>query len=210
MRWLFRWAFRLFLVAMVLGLGLLLAKDRLAQELCEHFAREATGLEVRVGRARLALFHPTLTLEAVRVSNPAEFGGSAIFEFGEIHAEYDRSALAWWTLHCRLLRVQLETLTLIRNPAGATNLDVLLARWQHRAAAMEPWGWRFGGIDALNVTVNRVQRITLVPPGPAVPSDVNLRDRVYLNLRTGSDLVRALTDVARRSGLPPWAGPATP
>ena len=70
-KFVFRWAFRLVLLAMVLAIGLLLLKDNIARNLTEDRIRRDTGFDTRIGKLEFSLFSPRVSLENVVMVVPA-------------------------------------------------------------------------------------------------------------------------------------------
>lgn len=201
-----RWLFRLLVLAILLAVALLLLKDVLLEEYLEARLRRATGLEVRIDRLEAGLLHPVLTLEGVRVYNPAEFGGAPCLEAAEVHLEYRRVPLARGTLQLALLRLRITELLLVEDARGALNLPAVAARIAATTRANGGPDLAFGGIDTLNLTVERIRRQTLRDPTRQAAIQPPVRGMVLQNLRTGPDLARALTDLAWRSGAGPILG----
>ena len=210
MKFIVRWLFRLLILGIVLAIALVLLKDVLLEEYLEARFRRATGVEVQLGRVESALFSPVLTLEAVRLYNPPEFGGAPFLEASEIHLEYDRAALLRGTLALRLLRVSLGELVVVEDGQGRQNLRALFARLSAPAPGTGVAPVDFGGIGTLNLTVDRVRRQNLRDPARNAVFQPPIRGVVLQNLRTGPDLARALTGLALRSGMGPILGLVVP
>ena len=64
-KFVFRWAFRLVLLAVVLAIGLLLLKDKIARNLVEERIRKDTGFEAKLGKLEFSLFSPRVTVEVM-------------------------------------------------------------------------------------------------------------------------------------------------
>ncbi len=214
MRFIVRWLFRLLLLALVLALGLLLAKDILARELIASRLRAATGLETRLDRCDLGLLAPTLTLEHLRFYNPSAFGGAPFLDLAELHLEYDRAALAEGRLHLTLLRLDVAELTQVDGPDGRSNLQAILAALSSRP----PGGSRlqFAGLDTLNLSFGTFKHYALTDPGRAQIVDLKIRNAVFTNLRTSNDFAPVVALLDRRFRLagvsPPFRlpGPTRP
>lgn len=208
-RFLVRWCFRLLVLALLLALALVLLKDVLIEEYLETRFRRATGLELEIGRLEVALFSPVLHAENVRLYNPPEFGGAPALIAAEVHLEYDRAALWRGTLHLPLLRLHLAELVVVEDGRGGQNLSALAARWTALRHAEAP-PLRFGGIDTLNLTVERVRRVNLRDPARNVSLDPALRGQIWQGLRSPAELQRVWTEVAARPALKTVLGSAPP
>lgn len=200
MRFLFRWAFRLLVLAILLGVAALLLKDALLEEWVEQRLEAATGWEVRADRAEVGLLEPAITLEGLRLYNPAAFGGGPLVVMRELHLEYDRGALARGALRLRLLRLEVESLTLVQDLEGRWNLQVL-AEEMDRRAAEEERRLRFEGIDVLNLSFGEVRWYSMANPREVHEWRVGLQDEVFRSLRQPSDFLRLAGDLAVRLGL---------
>ena len=199
MRFIVRWLFRLLLLAIVLAIGLILAKDLLARELIASRLRAATGLETRLDRCDLGLLAPTLTLEHLRFYNPPAFGGAPFLDLAELHLEYDRAALAEGRLHLTLLRLDVAELTQVDGPDGGSNLQDIIAALSSRP----PGGSRlqFAGIDTLNLSFGTFKRHALATPERARVVDLKIHNAVFTNLRTARDFAPIVAQLALRFGL---------
>lgn len=200
MRFLFRWAFRLLVLAILLGVAALLLKDILAEEWIERRLEADTGLEVRVDRAEVGLLEPAVTLEGLRLYNPAAFGGGPLVVVRELHVEYDRSALVRGVLRLGLLRLEVQSLTLVQNEDGRWNLEVLAAETDRRASSAER-RLQFGGIDVLNLSFERLRWYSMADPRDIHEWRVGLHDEVFRSLRQPADLLRVAGELAVRLGV---------
>ncbi len=205
-KFVFRWAFRLLLLALVLGIGLLLLKDNIARNLAEDRVRKQTGFDTRIGKLEFSLFTPRLRAENVVLYNPVEYGGSVFLDIPELNIEYDRSRLALGKLHLSLLRLNLREFHIVEGQQGRTNLLELL-----RNAAPEMVGaatgsgfsgYVFDGIDTLNLSVGTVRYTNMRLPKRNQVARLEMRDDLTHNLRTEQDLTAILFKVLLRAGIP--------
>lgn len=190
MRRLFRWAFRGFLLLIVLVVALLLSLDSIARAVAERRIRAETGLEARIGSLSLGLLSPTLTMENLRIYNSPEFGGSPLLEVGEFHLEYDRQELWAGRLRCRLVRVDLRELNLVVSQPGRINLALpvggsppLPSRLPRKIA-----GLRFLGIDTLNLSLGRITALRMRDPKTVRELNARLRHRILTGIVSEEDL----------------------
>ena len=118
----FKWLFRLFLLAVVLVVILLLSCNSILRLYLEHQIRAQTGMDAEIGKFSLGLTEPTMTIQNFKLYNPPDFGGTPFLDIPEIHAEYDLPALAKHQFHVTLLRFNLGELDIVKNEAGQTNI----------------------------------------------------------------------------------------
>lgn len=209
MKFLVRWCFRLLVLALLLALALVLLKDLLLEEYLETQCRRATGLELEIGRLEVALLAPTVRAENVRLYHPAAFGGAPAVTAAEVFVEYDRAALWRGTLHLPLLRLHVEELTVVEDGRGGQSLPLLTAPGAAQAP-VEPPALDFGGIDTLNLTLERLRRVNLRDPARNLTLDPAWRGQVWQGLRTWTDVQRVWAGLTSRPPFRVVLTPATP
>jgi uncharacterized protein YhdP len=207
MKFVFRWAFRLLVLALVLAVGLLLLKDLILREWVQYQARAATGLDVRIGGLSLSLFQPIFSLKDLTVFNPAEFGGGPLISLPEVHVEYDRGRLASRHLRLRLLRVSVSEMSVVQDAAGRSNLDAIGASLRARTNQTGGSGLAFDGIDTLNLSLGMVRYLNLGAPERNRTYDLRIRNEVLTNLRTQSDVYLAFARLAFKATMGGTAPP---
>src|SRR5271155_5728944 len=122
MKWIFKWLFRLFLLAIVLVVIFLLSLNSILRVLVEHNIRAQTGMDAEIGQFSLGFVGPTVEIRDLKIYNPPNFGGTLFLDIPEIHAEFDPAALARREIHVTLLRFNLGELDIVKNQAGQTNI----------------------------------------------------------------------------------------
>ena len=201
MRFLFRWLFRLLVVGLVLSIGVVLLKDLLLKELLVSHIERETGLETRIGRLEVGILSPRFTVENLRLYNPPEFGGSVFLHVAECHVEYDRLALLQRRVHFRLFRLNLAEASVVEDVAGRTNLESIHRRLRRKEASEPRSDFEFAGLDMLNLSLGRLNRLNLAAPGRIQTMNLGVRNEIYTNLRTEKDVLHALGRLALRVGL---------
>lgn len=196
MKRLFRWLFRLLILAIVLSVALVLLKDTLLKALAEWQIRRATGLSVTIEKLEAGLFAPTLRMEGFKLYNPPELGGTLLLDIPEVSSEYDAGAALGGKLHLKLLRVRLSELHIVKGRAAQTNLSGLFApgtpkpAGEPRPAAAAKLPVEFGGIDRLYLSLGTVKYTDLQQPANNWQRTLNWQDRQWTNsLKTPGDLV---------------------
>src|SRR5262245_38548014 len=183
MKFLIRWAIRLFIIFIVLLVALVLLKDTLLKALAEYRLRSQTGLDVKIGRFEVGLSSPRLTVEDFTLYNSPEFGGSPLVQIPEVHVECDPGALAFGKLHLKLLRLNLNEINIVESKDGRTNITVLLERLREKhdrrsSGTSTAGGVAFQGIDTLNLTAGTVKYSSLRRANKNLEFEVGLRNEV--------------------------------
>jgi len=211
-KFVFRWAFRLLLLAVVLAIGAVLLKDEIARNLTEERIRRETGFEAKIGKLEFSLFSPRVMLENVVMYNPADFGGSVFLNVPDLYFEYDRKQLALGKLHLKFLRLTMTEFHIVENQQGRTNLiDVL-----HKAApellgapSSSDDRYTFAGIGTLNLSLDQVRYSNLRVPKRSQEVKLGLKNDLTHNVRTEQDVAAILFKVLLRAGITVYsdAGP---
>jgi hypothetical protein len=205
MRFLFRWAFRLFLVVVVVCVALVLLKDSLVKSYTESRLHTETGMEVRIGRCETGLTSPTLTLEDVRIYNPSDLGGSAFLKVPEIHLEWHIPALALRKLHLKLARVHISEINMVSDMQGRTDTLPLISEWEKvtvaKGAAPRPLGLEFVGIDLLNLTLGKIRYSSVKQPNKVSEVQLGLTNEIVKGIKTMTDLNDAVLSALLRKGV---------
>ncbi|MBI2926374.1 MAG: AsmA family protein [Verrucomicrobia bacterium] len=204
MKFVFRWAFRAFVVLLVLVIGLVLLKDDIARSLLESRIHAETGLEAKIGRFEIGLFTPTLTVENFKLYNPPDFGGAPFVDLPELHLEYDRNAALEGRLRLKLLRVHLAEVSVVESKDGRRNIYALQQDVEKRHKARGPReapSLEFAGIDTLNFTIGKVRLTNLKQPGKDTELDIGLKNQVVNNVKSGKDLTGALLNALLAKGV---------
>jgi hypothetical protein len=201
-RFIFRWAFRLLLLAIVLVAALVLLKDTLARNYAEAQIRRETGFDAKIGRLEFSLFEPTLTIENFVLYNPADFGGSPCLEMPELHIEYNRDELAFRRFHIKLLRLNIRELNIVLDRQGRTNIVELLRKAAgDEASSRRTNEYTFTGADMLNLSVGTIRYTNLRFPARNQEIHLGLRNETVPNVRSQDDLAGILFKVLLRAGV---------
>ena len=208
MKWVVKWLFRLFLLAVVLVVILLLSLNPILRTVMEHRIRAQTGMDAEIGKVSIGLVAPTVEIQNLRIFNPTNFGGTPFLSIPEIHVEYDRAALSRHEIHITLLRFNLGELDIVKNEAGQTNLFVLGANLPTKALKggsgaarlKQPTGYDFKGIDVLNVSIGKARFIDLQNQRNNLEQDIGLDNLVINNVKSKADVAGLFALVALRGG----------
>lgn len=213
MKTIFKWLFRLCLAVVMLVIVavvvFLLSYNSLLRGALERQIHKQTGMDAEIGRLDVGLISPTVEIKNFTIHNSPKFGGAPFLDIREIHAEYDRPALlSRHEVHITLLRLNLGELDIVKNEAGRTNVFLPAAKWQSTnspaagslADFQRQSGFKFTGIDVLNVSVGKLKYLDLKDPRNNREQNVDLEDCVVKNVKTPTDLAGLAVLIALRSG----------
>jgi hypothetical protein len=218
-KFVFKWVFRLCLLAVLL-VGLFVAflvwgLDPLLRVVVEHNLRANTGMDAELGQFHLGLVEPVVTLRDLRLYNGPEYGGAPFLNIPELHVEYDREALRRGQIHVTLMRFNLSELDIVKNEAGQTNLFALAllpaAKTGSVGGSANPaanpsqellhrTGLKFDQIDLLNVSVGRFKYLDLKNPRNNREQVIGLDSLPVHHVKSMADLTGLMVMVALRSG----------
>ena len=203
-KWIFKWLFRLALLAVLLVVGFLLSLDSILRISIEHNIRAQTGMDAEIGRVEVGWTEPTFEIQDLKIYNPPSFGGTPFLDVPEIHIEYDRMALLRSELHLTLLRLNLAELDIVRNRDGNINVFSLGQPPKKNSGIVVPsfkkeTGYDFEGIDALNVSFNKVKYIDLQNSRNNREDTVGLQNCVVPDVKSARDLAGLAVIIDLRS-----------
>jgi uncharacterized protein involved in outer membrane biogenesis len=207
MKWLFKWIFRLFLLAVVLVVILLLSFNTIIRLYLQHQIRAQTGMDAEIGKFSLRLTEPEMTIQNFKLFNPPAFGGTPFLDIPEIHVEYDPLALKNHQLHVTLMRFNLGELDIVKNDAGQTNIfsiagsvSVKNSGARSKAEFTKKTGLEFTGIDVLNVSVGTLKFIDLKDQNQSRTQKIGLDNCVIKNVKAPTDLAGLAVLIGLRGG----------
>ena len=207
-KFIFKWALRLFFLAVVLIVLFLLSYNSILRVVIEHNIRVQTGMDAEIGKFSLGLVSPTAEIQNFKIYNPPDFGGTPFLDIPEIHVEYDRAALAEGKIHVTLLRFNLGELDIVKNQAGQTNIFSLGLSVPPKKSSggnvaanfKKQTGYDFKGIDVLNVSVGKLKYIDLKNPQNNREQTVGIENCVMKNVKSPADLAGLGLLIGLRSG----------
>ncbi len=211
MKWLFKWFLRVAIFAVVLVAVLYVTKDPVLRVVAEKRIRSQTGMEAQIGKFSTGRngTSTTVTLENLKLYNPAEFGGGPFLDVPELHLEFDTVAFAQRKLHLTVARLNLAELDLVKNTAGQTNLFALQKRLLGGGAA-GLGGFEFQGIDLLTLSLGRAKLLDLQNAKNNREIPVDLHSQVFTNVKSDADVEGILFMLWLRSGTGSAAPPTSP
>ena len=210
-RFFIRWAFRLFVLAIVLVVVFVLSFDSIMRVFMEHRIRAQTGMDAEIGRVSIGLLEPRVEILDLKLYNPPDFGGTPFLSVPEIHVEYDRAALATSKLHLTLVRFNLGELDIVKNQTGQTNLfGLVLGSPLQKSTGPGPspavaelqrqTGLTFQAVDYLNVSIGTFKYIDLKDSRHNRTQKIGIDNYVMKNVKGPADLAGLAFLIALRSG----------
>ncbi len=206
-RWLFKWAFRIGIVAAVLVVLFVAFKDSVWTMIVERRIRSETGMQARIGKLSTGLFSPVVTIENLKLYNTAEFGGTLFVDIPELHLEVEPLSLAQQRLRLKLVRFNLAAVNIVRNEAGKTNIIAMLEHEQSKASKRSKRsttnllnGLEFDGIDVLNLSVGKARYVDLKDQRNNLEIAISMENQVFKNVKTEGDAYAILFMLWLRSG----------
>ncbi len=205
MKFLLKWAFRLFLLLLVLLAILALSFDAIVTSIAESKLRKQTGLEVRLEKLELRPWSGRGRAEKLIIYNPAEFGGGPMVSIPELFVELDVALLLERKWHLRVLRFNLGELNIVINKEGQSNLDgarrtVAKARRGERIAPTNA-PMEFIGLDMLNLTLGKGSVIDWRFSSTPTPFNLGIRNEVVQDIKSMRDMDEKLQPTIKRARL---------
>jgi hypothetical protein len=195
-KFIFKWLFRLFILAVVLAVIFFLSLNSILRVVIEHNIRAQTGMDAEIGKFSLRFAGPTVEIKDLKIYNPPSFGGTLFLDIPEIHAEFDRAALLRQEFHLTLLRFNLGEFDIVKNEAGQTNIFslgiALPAKNSGGGKAVvnfkKQTGYDFKGIDALTVWIGTAKYIDLKDQRNNRTQIIGIEDCPIRNVKSQTDL----------------------
>ena len=197
MKRLLKWTRRLALVLAVLAVLGLISKDFFLRIVAERRLHSRTGMEARIGSFSTSVFASAVTIRDLKLYNTADFGGTLFLDVSELRLEFDPAALARGELRITLMRLNVAEIDVVRNETGQTNVFSISKRVRAGGAVAggSPRflkGFRFTGIDVLDLTLGKTRYIDLADARNNHECRVNLRNQIFKNVRSDSDFYNVL------------------
>lgn len=146
------------LLAAVLLLGLIVAKDAIARLAITSGVRAATGLPLSIHRLTVGVFRPRIEVGGLELFNPPGFPESRMLAVPQLSMDYDPTALLRGHVHLRELRLEVQEFLVVKNAQGQLNLDAVRVVQNQKATghAVAPAPRSTLQIDVLDLAIGRV------------------------------------------------------
>src|SRR2546423_6927138 len=200
-KFIFRWAFRLLILAIVLVVALILLKDQILKNVAESQIRKSTGMDVKIGALHVSLTQPVFNLENFVLYNTAEFGGGTFLDIPDLHLEFYPDARKR-ELRFKLVRMNVRELNIVENLRGHTNIASIAGALEKlqtdRTNSNEAI---FKGIGTLNLSVGKIRYINMRMPKRSQEMNLALQNEIVQNVRSWDDMAGILFKVLLRAGI---------
>jgi hypothetical protein len=206
MKWLFRLAFRLLILLIVLVVAGVLLLNPIAKEITEYRIKRETGMDVKIAKLEVGILNPGVTIENLVLYNSAEFGGAPFIDLPELRVEYDRGNFFSHKNHYKLIRINLAQLNVVENKKGRTNFETLKELFPEDesgtgATNKTSHGLRVGRIDTLNLTLGKATFMSMSQPRQVDELRMNVHNQVVTNVTPDQDISSVLLAVLIRNGM---------
>src|SRR5688500_14451467 len=154
-KFIFRWAFRFLILAIVVVVALILLKDTILKNVAESQIRKSTGMDVKIGAMHVGMTRPVFNVENFVLYNTAEFGGGIFLDVPDLYLEMLPGARKG-ELRFKLVRMNVRELNIGESLQGRTNItSVAGALDRLQASRTNSNEAVFKGIDTLNLSVGK-------------------------------------------------------
>lgn len=208
-KFIFRWAFRFLILAIVLVVALILLKDQILRSVTETQIRKSTGMDVKIGALHVSLTEPRFNLENFVLYNTAEFGGGTFVDIPDLHLEFYPDA-SKRELRFKLVRMNVRELNIVESLQGHTNIgNIAGALGAFEAGRTNSRTAVFKGIDTLNLSIGKVRYINMRMPKRNQEISLGLQNEIVQNVRTWDDMAGILFKLLLRAGISIYFDPPT-
>jgi len=170
----------------VVVFGVVLESNQLTRLVVTIGATNIVGAPVHIGSASLDKTTYKLHIKGFKVYNPKGFADEILADIPEIYVEYGEGALAAHELHLKTLKLNLKTLTVIKDKSGKYNVDELRITKDVEQISML--------IDTLILTADEViyKDFTKGKKPLIREFKVGIKNKTYKNITTAEELGRKI------------------
>jgi hypothetical protein len=193
MRFLFRWAFRLLILLLVVAIGLFLTKDALAKWWIVSEFREQR-MDAKIGQLEIGFpLNSTVSASDITIYNLPEYGGSPMLKIDDLFIDCDFSELMnvrrKLKPHFRQVRIGITEFNLVETKGGERNLisvpDAVAKSSAQLALDESPLYFTIGN---LNFTWERLKFTNLADAGKSRDVNINIEGYTVQDVEKLSDL----------------------
>ena len=193
MRFLFRWAYRLLILLIVLAIGLFLTKDALAKWWIVSEFREQ-GMDAKIAQLEIGFpLNSTVSASDITIYNLPEYGGSPMLKIDDLFIDCDFSELMnvrrKLKPHFRQVRIGITEFNLVETKGGSRNLisvpDAVAKSSAQLALDESPLYFTIGN---LNFSWERLKFTHLSDAGKSRDVNINIEGYTVQDVEKLSDL----------------------
>ena len=193
MRFLFRWAFRLLILLLVVAIGLFLTKDALAKWWIVSEFREQ-GMDAKIGQLEIGFpLNSTVSATDITIYNLPKYGGAPMLKIDDLFIDCDFSELMnvrrKLKPHFRQVRIGITEFNLVETTGGSRNLisvpDAVAESSAHLALDESPLYFTIGN---LNFSWERLKFTNLADAGKSRDVNINIDGYTVQDVEKLSDL----------------------
>lgn len=173
--------------------------------------QSSTGARVEIQKVNVGVLRANASITGLTIFNKAEFGAGLFLEVKEFYTEYDRKLARNGSLRLKVLRLDIQTLVLVRNLDDQWNLPGIpqLAKLHRAGKSNEipdrgiPFpklaGKIFEGADVVDLSFNEIKIIDLGAEGKTATVAVGLKNLRLENVNSPDDLRKKILPTLEKS-----------
>jgi hypothetical protein len=192
-------------VLVLAGAGFLFL-DEIFRRVAEYQIRSQTGMDAHVGKVKIGLATPTITIQDLVLKNNARFGGGAFLVIKEIRLEYDLNSVKKGKLRLPLLEVNVAEVDQVFDEKGASNLDEIGKKELEAIAKLNKKSQKNGGdinldgVDRLVLTLGKGRTIYLNHPELNQEVNFGVDKEVFSQVNSENDVATLMVYLALKEG----------
>ncbi len=184
-------------LAVVIVVGLSVAKNGLTQAILTSAVSKAAHVPVRIGGVNLSFLSASIRIKNLQLSNPAGFPERLMVDVPQIFIDFDPGALFKGRAHFEEVKLDLKELIVIKNKEGKTNVESVKPSKQEKRESDQKAKSAGGGkatklhIDKLSLSIGRVVYRDYSLGGKPTEEifDVNIKDREFRDIEDPAQVV---------------------
>jgi hypothetical protein len=158
----------------------------------EKQIRDALGADAEIGGMSFSVLEPKVTFTNFKLYSTADFGGTLFLDMPDLHIEYDRAALRRHEIHITFMRLSVNELDVVKNEEGTTNIfstaKIIAPAKSGGGRSFAPFnGYRFTGIDSLNVSIGTAKFIDLKNQLHNRTLPLGIQNQMIANVKSPAD-----------------------
>jgi uncharacterized protein involved in outer membrane biogenesis len=144
-------------VLIVLFAIIFIGRNQIAKLAVTKSVQKSLGLDMDIGKMDINLLKTKLGVNNVKVMNPPGFADPLMFDMPEMFVDYNLRNILAGKVHLQEIRLNIASLTAVRNKEGQLNLSVLQPRGSgtKKAGPSQPSQEPSGSPKDLNIQIDR-------------------------------------------------------